>query len=91
MPTLGGLGLPCCHVPDRTRLVEPVSNTARPSDPGALRGWLLSFKRPKRESNARAKQGKARNTVLGGEETPIVHATDHSFKATSVMIASAGF
>lgn len=27
---------------------------------------------------------------LGGEETPIVHATDHSFKATSVMIASAG-
>lgn len=57
-------------------------------------GWRLSFKRPKRENARRemerAWQGELSHMDLGGEQTPIVHATEHSLKATSVMIASAG-
>lgn len=35
-------------------------------------------------------QGESSCIDLSGEQTPIVHATDHSLKATSVTIASAG-
>jgi len=35
-------------------------------------------------------QGESNHMDVGGEETPIVHATERSLKATSVMIASAG-
>lgn len=57
-------------------------------------GRRLSLKRPKRERTKRERerewQGESSCIDLGGEQTPIVHATDHSLKATSVTIASAG-
>lgn len=54
--------------------------------PLTTRFYLLKGRRGR--INARARQS-IRNTVVGGEETVIVHATEHSSKATFVMIASA--
>ena len=58
-----------------------------PPAPAVAGGFYLLKARRGRARESVASQG---HTVVGGEETPIVHATDHSFKATSVMIASAG-
>lgn len=54
--------------------------------PLTTRFYLLKGRRGR--INARARQS-VRKTVVGGEETVIVHATEHSSKATFVMIASA--
>ncbi|CAL1686162.1 unnamed protein product [Lasius platythorax] len=75
---------------------------SNPTTTTTSHGRHLSLKRPKRE-NARQEMererkkesGKASRVEssridLGGEQTPIVHATNHSLKATSVTIASAG-
>lgn len=71
----------CARRTERDGVVVPFVRS-----PLTTRFYLLKGRRGR--INARARQS-VRKTVVGGEETVIVHATEHSSKATFVMIASA--